>query len=513
MGAFFVPVLFRAEFLKRYALQMPNIGDATNHGSPRLKQEQNMKDVTAHITLSRSLESDINLFRAWEADKYDFRVLDALIREFYGIYGLDATLKHLARDMPSRSVVRMRALLFIAGKTRPKAMKDAYRRLGMQRDATTEILRSCALLKERLNRETGNNPIVGQLTTGQLQKLLQITGKEKGMALTVKALYNMSKYAVSDMTLRSWDKKFKMALLQAHSFPGDREKLKGARNEIKHVRELMIEYKRHNLTHSKPPYPIYAACISLLQKYDRGAVLRDFTKWAHAAYMPTPLVIAAMISDPNDCNLNYKEFMQKYYNGVQVIAPKGYVYMGYAAKTLMSIKDPELFQLLVSCSYLYLLTVSQSYITCEMSELQLAMELQKLLAYRPDLSYGSVNAMQTKSLATYGVRKTPLDMNRDVFEIHKPDVRPYIRKYHAKDLEKTLAFLSDARQIHPIGTALRASYDAIIEDIEKIMQEIGEVSSERQDSEAFTAKTLAALGKLFGRKVVGNSIKSTGKKD
>ena len=493
---FFVPVLFRAEFLKRYALQMPDIGDTTNHGSPRLKQEQNMKDVTVHITLSRSLESDINLFRAWEADKYDFRVLDALIREFYGIYGLDATLKHLARDMPSRSAVRMRALLFIAGKTRPKAMKDAYRRLGMQRDATTEILRSCALLKERLNRETGNNPIVGQLTTGQLQKLLQITGKEKGMALTVKALYNMSKYAVSDMTLRSWDKKFKMALLQAHSFPGDREKLKG-----------------HNLTHSKPPYPIYAACISLLQKYDRGAVLRDFTKWAHAAYMPTPLVIAAMISDPNDCNLNYKEFMQKYYNGVQVIDPKGYVHMGYAAKTLMSIKDPELFQLLVSCSYLYLLTVSQSYITCEMSELQLAMELQKLLAYRPDLSYGSVNAMQTKSLATYGVRKTPLDMNRDVFEIHKPDVRPYIRKYHAKDLEKTLAFLSDARQVHPIGTALRASYDAIIEDIEKIMQEIGEVSSERQDSEAFTYKTLAALGKLFGRKVVGNSIKSTGKKD
>ena len=48
-----------------------------------------MKDVTAHITLSRSLESDINLFRAWEADKYDFRVLDALIREFYGIYGLE----------------------------------------------------------------------------------------------------------------------------------------------------------------------------------------------------------------------------------------------------------------------------------------------------------------------------------------------------------------------------------------------------------------------------------------
>ena len=446
-----------------------------------------MKDVTAHITLSRSLESDINLFRAWEADKYDFRVLDALIREFYGIYGLDATLKHLARDMPSRSVVRMRALLFIAGKTRPKAMKDAYRRLGMQRDATTEILRSCALLKEKLNRETGNNPIVGQLTTGQLQKLLQITGKEKGMALTVKALYNMSKYAVSDMSLRSWD--------------------------IKRVRELMIEYKRHNITHSKPPCPIYAACISLLQKYDRGAVLRDFTKWAHAAYMPTPLVIAAMISDPNDCNLNYKEFMQKYYNGVQVIDPKGYVYMGYAAKTLMSIKDPELFQLLVSCSYLYLLTVSQSYITCEMSELQLAMELQKLLAYRPDLSYGSVNAMQTKSLATYGVRKTPLDMNHDVFEIHKPDVRPYIRKYHAKDLEKTLAFLSDARQVHPIGTALRASYDAIIEDIEKIMQEIGEVSSERQDSEAFTAKTLAALGKLFGRKVVGNSIKSVGKED
>lgn len=30
MGAFFVPVLFRAEFLKRYALQMPNIGDAAN---------------------------------------------------------------------------------------------------------------------------------------------------------------------------------------------------------------------------------------------------------------------------------------------------------------------------------------------------------------------------------------------------------------------------------------------------------------------------------------------------
>lgn len=220
-----------------------------------------------------------------------------------------------------------------------------------------------------------------------------------------------------------------------------------------------------------------------------------------------------MISDPNDCNLNYKEFMQKYYNGVQVIDPIGYVYMGYAAKTLMSIKDPELFQLLVSCSYLYLLTVSQSYITCEMSELQLAMELQKLLAYRPDLSYGSVNAMQAKSLATYGVRKTPLDMNYDVFEIHKPDVRPYIRKYHAKDLEKTLAFLSDARQVHPIGTALRASYDAIIGDIEKIMQEIGEVSSERQDSEAFTAKTLAALGKLFGRKVVGNSIKSAGKED
>ena len=45
------------------------------------------------------------------------------------------------------------------------------------------------------------------------------------------------------------------------------------------------------------------------------------------------------------------------------------------------------------------------------------------------------------------------------------------------------------------------------------MQEIGEVSSERQDSEAFASKTLAALGKLFGRKVVGNSIKSAGKED
>lgn len=108
------------------------------------------------------------------------------------------------------------------------------------------------------------------------------------MALTVKALYNMSKYAVSDMSLRSWDKKFKMALLQAHSFPGDREKLKGARNEIKRVRELMIEYKRHNITHSKPPCPIYAACISLLQKYDRGGGIARLHKmgacriYAHA---------------------------------------------------------------------------------------------------------------------------------------------------------------------------------------------------------------------------------------
>ena len=51
-----------------------------------------MKDVTAHITLSRSLESDINLFRAWEADKYDFRVLDAgnqrrLVAEIIGVFG------------------------------------------------------------------------------------------------------------------------------------------------------------------------------------------------------------------------------------------------------------------------------------------------------------------------------------------------------------------------------------------------------------------------------------------
>ena len=471
-----------------------------------------MKDVTAHITLSGSLESDMNLFRAWEADKYDFRVLDALIRDFYGIYGLDVTLRHLVKDMPTRSVVRMRALLFIAGKTLPKTMKDAYRRLGMRCESTPENIRSCALLKAALHKETENNPIVGQLTTGQLRKLLLIKGKEKGMGWIVKALGKMSKYNVSSMSVRSWDRKFKMALLQSHSFPGDREKLRGARNEIKHVRELMLEYRKGNMIHGKPPCSIYVGCMSLLRKYDRGAVLRDFTKWGHTAYIPTPLIIAAMVSEPSECDLSYSKFVNKYFHGVHVIDNKGYMHMGQAAKTLMSIKDPELFQLLVNCGYIYLLTIAQIYVTCEMSELHLAVELQKLLAYRPHLSYGSINVLLNKALATYGVRKTKLDVNPDVFEIHKPGARPYIRKYHMRDIEKVVAFLSDARQVHPVGTEMRATYDAVIEDIEKFLREIDSVRSESPDTTTLASKTLSALTKLFGRKVEKN-IKNTSKRD
>lgn len=125
--------------------------------------------ATLNIVLSKNLTNDIQIFRAWEADKYDFLTLDKMLEDFLNTYGLRETLNSLVCDMPARSVIRSRAAFIALQYFSQKQLLEEFKTIKKHGYSYTQIAKiaSAVNLYKKL-KSINDTPALRLLTVSQL---------------------------------------------------------------------------------------------------------------------------------------------------------------------------------------------------------------------------------------------------------------------------------------------------------------------------------------------------------
>lgn len=459
------------------------------------------------IKLGHSLVSDVNVFKTWDIDRKDYCTLDALITAFYDIYGVKRTIEYLYAGMPSHSTVRSRVMLLLGGLyTKDEILQEFERAKVKIREVNIYKAINCAELRKKLLVVSDNDPVISGLSCCKLMMIDRYAkegGDLKRVAESIKAIPP----EIGASNTVNWYRRFKQELLNRRGQDKPETKLsKKAQAEISAVKDKMCEYMRYRRSKLlKSPYELYVDCIRLMREYGVKEILCAFMSSDMRAITVTPVMVASMIVDPSNLEISTKKYMQKYFNGIALLSEASHINMQATARMFMSITDRELFCVMANTRLINANILGEVYNRCEMSEVQLAMELQALL------NNGGVTIHRwpvlKDCLTRYPTRVTPLQIDPTVFDKFLPRTEiPYISKEQLQTVEEVLVKI---RSTHVLGTEMRAYYDRVLAEIRTILQkqeleqeDEAEAETPRQEvrQKTIRQKTMEALARLIKKK-------------
>ena len=383
--------------------------------------------ATLNIVLSKNLTNDIQIFRAWEADKYDFLTLDKMLEDFLNTYGLRETLNSLVCDMPARSVIRSRAAFIALQYFSETQLIDTFKTIKKRGYSSAYIYRVAAAVKLYKQLKTINDtPALRLLTVSQLICCSSCGDMPRALKAVSKAVNAITSNPTQ--TPGKWLTMIRQTVLGRHLRLNTAEK-----QAIEDYKCLMTETVPPAKNIPASPLPLYIGAFELLKKVRADKALSAILAWKDSHRRVTPLFVAHFILHPEDLGFGPVAFAKKYTKGI-LLDTNALNYSQKIATMLMSIQDAKVFQHAVNTPLVHIMHTATAYCKYAMPENKLV----RYICLLPKSTSWRLNkAEQAELLKVYGLRTTPLPQNPNVFMDFRITMQSVAAAVGLKDLQIT----------------------------------------------------------------------------
>jgi len=457
--------------------------------------------ATLNIVLSKNLTNDIQIFRAWEADKYDFLTLDKMLEDFLNTYGLRETLTSLVCDMPARSVIRTRAVFIALQYFSEAQVIDTFKTIKKRGYSAAYIYKVAAAVKlYKQLKAINDTPALRLLTVSQLI-CCSLCGD---MPRALKAVSKAVNAITSDPTQApgTWLTMIRQTVLGKHLRLSTDEK-----QAIEDYKCLMAEtVPAKNFPTS--PLPLYVGALELLKKVRADKAFPAILSWKDSHRRVTPLFVAHFILHPEDLGSGPVAFAKKYTKGI-LLDTNALNYSQKIATMLMSIQEANVFQYAVNTPLVHIMHTATAYCRYAIPEDKLVDYIRLL---PKSTSWRLNKAEQAELMKVYGLRTTPLPKNPNVFTDFRITMQSVAAAVGLKDLQitkKTLDTIIPLYALNAEESVLLSRVNCLIKRAIQAMSTLQKApkSTSKKDKKARLRKaTQKIVDRLLGKNKAVTSV-------
>lgn len=464
--------------------------------------------ATLNIVLSKNLTNDIQIFRAWEADKYDFLTLDKMLEDFLNTYGLRETLNSLVCDMSARSVIRSRAAFIALQYFSQKQLLDEFKTIKKHGYSTAQIAKiaSAVNLYKKL-KAINDTPALRLLTVSQLVCCSACGDMTRALRAVSKAVNAITSNPIQ--TPGRWIHTIRQRVLGSHLRLSTAEK-----QAVESYKCLMTEVVPTKKI-SASPLPLYIGALDLLKKVSTDKAISAILAWRNPRRRISPLLVAHFIMHPEDLGLGPISFAKKYMKGI-LLDTNALNYSQKIAIMLMSIRDAKVFQYVVNTPLILTMCTATAYCKYAVPEDKIVEYICSL----PKTAYWKFKKAElAKLLKTYGLRTAPLPQNTNVFTDFSVNMETVAASVGLQDLQTTQRTLETIIPLYAKNAEESALLDRVNELIKRAIQAVSTLqtahrSIPKKDKNTRLRKaTQKIVDRLLGKdKAVATVTKATRKR-